>query len=88
MKITMNEIQEMKKRSQRSILWDYCDEINAMRDEGISYVLILLWLQKQGVDTSVQNIRQFYERHKKASKSLKKKLNSSIKVDGIFSDLK
>lgn len=88
MKITMNEIQEMKKRSQRSILWDYCDEINAMRDEGISYVLILLWLQKQGVDTSVQNIRQFYERYKKASKSPKKKLNSSIKVDGIFSDLK
>lgn len=88
MKITKNEILDMKKRSQRSILWGFFDDIDAMRDEGISYVLILLWLQKQGVDTSLQNIRQFYERHKKASKSPKKKMNSSIKVGGIFSDLK
>lgn len=87
MKISMNEIQEMKKLSRKSILWEYYDEISAMRDKDISFILISLWLEKQGVFTSLQNIRQFYERHKKLGKSPRNKLNPSTKNGGIFSDV-
>lgn len=87
MKISMTEIEKMKQLSQRSILWDYWDEINAMRDENISFRVISDWLEKLGINTSVQNIRQFHERHKKSRKNPKQQLDSSSIDDGLFNDL-
>ena len=87
MKLSDGDIQKMKKRSQKSILWEFHHEILKMRAEDISFQIVKEWLNEQGVDTSVQNIRQFYERNMLAQQSPKQKQGTSIENDGIFSDI-
>jgi len=87
MKITTLELEKMKQKSHKSVLWDFGDEISVMRDEKISFQVINEWLKEQGIDTSVQNISQFHKRNKNAPTKSKKQSNSSLKSDGIFSGM-
>ncbi len=87
MKLSNKRIQEMKQQSQRSILWDYKDEISKLRNENVSFRAIKEWLSEQKVDTCIENIRQFHMRNLD-QKTFKQQLNTSTEDDSIFSDLK
>ena len=78
----------MKLESRKSTLWPYLLDIEQMRKEGITYQLIKDWLKQNGVDTSIQNIRQFYLRSEnkgKNSEAGKPKIKKKISV---FANLK
>lgn len=89
MKISAKEIEEMKQRTQRSVLWEFKNEIFKLRDENISFRIIQEWLSEQMVDTSMENIRRFHARNlnqKVVEPNSQKESNDPL--DGIFDDLK
>lgn len=90
MKITKERIKSMQENSQRSKLWDFKDEIEALRDQNIPFRLIKEWLEEHQVATTVQNIRQFYLRSKKSKTGLPKSINneSNKSASGMFDNLK
>jgi len=57
------EINNMTKNSQKSELWKYKESIEKMRVAGITYRVIRSWLGKNNIETSSENIRQFYLRN-------------------------
>lgn len=87
--ISEEELAGYKQRSSASKLWEYLDHIRQLRDAKVTYVQIKSYLEKQGVETSEQNIRQFYERNKgsKQQREIKQHANISEST-GMFADLK
>ena len=95
MKLTQNELDDMQKRTRKSVLWDYTEEINEMRRSAISFRIIQEWLKsKHNVKVTIQNISQFHKRHRDKKKTNKKGLSAMSKEnnglnqeDGMFSNL-
>lgn len=87
--ISEEELACYKQRSSASKLWEYLDHIVQLKDAKVTYVQIKSYLEKQGVETSVQNIRQFYERSKGSRQQREIKQNTDISEStGMFADLK
>lgn len=75
--LTDEEIEIMLSKSKKSLLWKYSSEIKLLRDRGVSFEEIKVWLKNQGLPTSVQNIRQFYIRNLNHSMVIKSEKNDS-----------
>ncbi len=87
--ISKKEIDYYRKSSSTSKLWDYLDPIRQLRDAKVSYVQIKAYLEENDVKTSIQNIRQFYERNKDFRQQREIETNSNISTKSdMFEDLR
>lgn len=58
-------IKKAKKNHKVSILKKYKEEIFLMRNEGLSFKTIAIFLKEKGVKTSLSNLSQWYKREQK-----------------------
>ena len=63
LQISQTELKAMK-TEKGSMLLPFKQEIVYLRKEGVPFSGIQTWLAKKGVDSSIENIRQFFERYK------------------------
>ena len=63
LQFTKAELKAMKKEKGSKLL-PFKQEIVYLRQEGVPFGGIQAWLTKKGVDSSIENIRQFFERYK------------------------
>ncbi len=63
LQFTKAELKAMKTEKGSKLL-PFKQEIVYLRQEGVPFSGIQAWLAKKGVDSSIENIRQFFERYK------------------------
>ncbi len=74
MAIPINVLEKLMQKKKKSVLFSAIDDIRELRENDVSLVNIQIWLEKEGIETSVENIRLFCIRNKifTASKAKKK----------------
>jgi len=63
LKLTRQELAEMKKHTKGSKLQPYKDEILYLHIKKVANAEITKWLLKKGISVSTENVRQFCKRH-------------------------
>ena len=80
LQISQAELKAMKTEKGSKLL-PFKQEIVYLRKEGVPFSSIQTWLAKKGVDSSIENIRQFFGRYKHELSNMEFKLKDETNFD-------
>jgi hypothetical protein len=83
LQISQTELKAMKTEKGSKLL-PFKQEIVYIRKEGVPFSGIQAWLAKKGVDSSIENIRQFFERYKHELSDMEFKLKDETIPDDEY----